>query len=491
MTALSLLIQGKWVKGSGPAFTSSNPATGECLWSGCETSADDVQTAVSAARSAFRLWSTKTLDQRITCLIDFRDALSQTGDLLAETISKETGKPLWESKTEVASMIAKIAISIDAYTVRCPETVKPYAQNSSISVVTRHRPHGVLAVFGPFNFPGHLPNGHIIPALLAGNAVIFKPSELTPLVAEITANCWLKAGLPEGTFTLLQGGRHTGQAVAQCSGIDGILFTGSWSTGSLLSEQFARTPHKILALEMGGNNPYVIGAVSDAHLQAAAHMTIQSAFLTTGQRCTCARRLIVPQGKKGDTFLELLLSMIQKIQIGPYTDRPEPFMGPVISTEAANALLARQQALIAAGGIPLKLLTRLPQGTAFLSPALIDVTEIPAAKRCDEEIFGPLLQLIRVPDFPAALAEANNTHYGLAAGLLSDDPEEYRTFYSAIRAGIINWNTPLTGASSSAPFGGIGHSGNHRPSAFYAADYCAYPVVTLEIPSVRDWKEIN
>jgi succinylglutamic semialdehyde dehydrogenase len=227
---------------------------------------------------------------------------------------------------------------------------------------------------------------------------------------------------------------------------------------------------------MGGNNPLIIGTISN--LEAAAFLTIQSAFITSGQRCTCARRLIVPSGEKGDAFIEALKCQIQKIEIGAYTSRPEPYMGPLISSDAANKIMSEYHSLISLGGVPIIPLSKLPLGPAFLSPGLIDVTAI--SKRGDGEIFGPLLQLIRVNSLESAIAEANHTRYGLVAGLLSDREEEYHAFYSQIRAGVVNWNTPLTGASSAAPFGGVKQSGNHRPSAYYAADYCSYPVSSLE-----------
>jgi succinylglutamic semialdehyde dehydrogenase len=279
----------------------------------------------------------------------------------------------------------------------------------------------------------------------------------------------------------VQGGRDTGGALAQHPGIDGLFFTGSSRTGQWLAELFARTPGKILALEMGGNNPLVVWSARDHH--AAALLTAQSAYLSAGQRCTCARRLIVSAGPDGDAFLAELTRLVATIRVGPFSDRPEPFMGPVISALAAQEILRAQSALIAAGAQPLVKTKWLRGGSGLLSPGLLDVTAVPA--RTDEEIFGPLLQVIRVPDFSDALREANATHYGLAAGLLSDDAALYARFRDEVRAGVINWNQPLTGASGAAPFGGVGTSGNHRPSAYFAADYCSYPVASIEVPELK------
>lgn len=455
-------------------FSSIDPSTGEKVWTGPAASREDVATAVARARAASVGWARKTLAEREAVMRSFASVLEARKLELAAAISKEVGKPAWEALTEVQSMIGKVDLSIKAYTQRC-------AEFKGGPAITRFRPHGVVAVFGPFNFPGHLPNGHIVPALLAGNTVVFKPSEYAPLVAERTAAAWKEAGLPSGALEVVQGSRETGGALVDHPGIDGLFFTGSSRAGIWLAERFAHTPERILALEMGGNNPLVVHEAADQ--EAAALLTIQSGYLTAGQRCTCARRLIVPEGRNGNRFLATLETLLSRVIVGAPADRPEPFMGPVISVATAGHLLAAQRDLVAQGARSLVELRPLKEGTGLLSPGLIDVTRVP--KRSDEELFGPLLQVIRVPDFAAAIQEANATRYGLAAGLISDNPHLYQQFFDAVRAGIVNWNQQLTGASGGAPFGGIGRSGNHRPSAFFAADYCSYPVASIEVPELK------
>ncbi len=459
-------------------FQSYNPATKAVLWQGAEAGIREVDLAYQKAAKAQEFWPQFTLQERVNYLLKYKNVLSQVQDSLAEIISKETGKPFWESKSEVSSMIHKVDISIEAYTIRCSERKLSQASFNSL---TRHKPHGIVAVFGPYNFPGHLPNGHIVPALLAGNTVVFKPSESTPLVGEWLVKYWLDIGLPEGVLNLVQGGPKTGKLVASHPLLNGLFFTGSWSTGKVLLEQFSGHPEKILALEMGGNNPLILHDVKN--IEAAAYLTIQSAYITTGQRCTCARRLIIVEGNNSDHFIKTLNEQIKGISIGPYNQEPEPYMGPLISEAAALKLIDAQTKLISLGGIPLQTMFMYAPGTGFITPGLIDVT--PISQRPDEEYFGPLLQLIRVASLEEAIHEANRTQYGLVAGLFSDHPESYSQFYRQIKAGVINWNTPLTGASSSAPFGGIGHSGNFRPSAFYAADYCSYPVASMETELVK------
>ncbi len=468
-----LLIGGAWQAASGPALVSLNPASGEEIWRGACAEPDQVDAAVAAARKAFEGWSATPLAARHDLVRAFADAVEGRKERLAETISMETGKPLWETRTEVGAVIGKIAISIEAHAARTGERV---TDAGGFDAVLRHRPHGVVAVFGPFNFPAHLPNGHIVPALIAGNTVVFKPSEQTPRVAEEMLQCWIAAGLPAGVVNMVQGARDTGVALAGHPGIDGLFFTGSAETGLHLHRLFADQPEKILALEAGGNNPLLVWDVADT--DAAVYHTVQSAYLSAGQRCTCARRLIVPRGGEGDAFLAGLKAAVERIIVGAYDGDVEPFMGPVISNAAADRLVAAERALLQAGATPLVEMRRPDPHLPFLTPGLLDVT--PVAARPDVEHFGPLLQVIRVDDFDAAVAEANATRFGLSAGVLSDDRALYERFLAHARAGIINWNRPLTGASSAAPFGGIGASGNHRPSAAYAADYCAYPVASLE-----------
>lgn len=473
-----LLIDQEWLEGSGGRFSSHNPATGELLWQGKGASPTDVDAAVQSALEASRQWANVSIRERFRYLAEFSQLLRSSQARFSEIISMETGKPLWDSMGEVEAMIHKSQLSLDAYERRCAELKREQPHAHSI---TRHRPHGTVAVLGPYNFPGHLPNGHIMPALLAGNTIVFKPSELTPLAAEETLALWQSAGLPKGVLNLVQGGIETGKALVNHPRIQGLFFTGSYQTGRHLSASFGADPAKILALEMGGNNPLVVGQISD--LQAAAYIILQSAFLSSGQRCTCARRLIIPDTWLGEELLQTLIKMIERITIGPYTQKPEPFMGPVITEIQAEKLLHSQEALLSKGGKVLHGMRTLPQGKTFLSPGLMDVTPIP--DRPDEEIFGPFLQVIRVGGFQEALQEANRTQFGLSAGLLSQQPEEYALFYEQIQAGVVNWNAPLTGASSAAPFGGIKCSGNHRPSAYYAADYCSYPVASLETPQLK------
>jgi len=457
------------------SLTSTDPATGENVWSG---QLGNAEAEVASARAAWPAWAAHSLAYRIETLRRFANVVRKKEAEFAELISRETGKPFWEARTEVGAVVNKVEISIEAYAERTPQRRLEAAMGNKVAV--RHKPHGVLAVLGPYNFPAHLPNGHIVPALIAGNAVVFKPSEKTPATGEFLIGCFHEAGVPEGVLRLLVGGPNEGRALASQPGIDGLLFTGSARAGQSLHRQFADTPHKLLALELGGNNPLVVW--QSKHVDAAAMIAVQSAYLTAGQRCTAARRLIVEDGAENELLDAIQILIDRMIVDQPFAD-PQPFMGPVIDLAAADQVQDQWLNLMMKGGKPLRRLDRPFEDRPYLTPALIDVTDV--KDRPDEEIFGPVLQVIRVEDFDAAIDEANNTRFGLAASLIGDSPEEYDRFWANVRAGVINWNKPTNGAPSNAPFGGLGLSGNHRPSAFYAADYCAYPVTSSEADRPR------
>ncbi len=452
---------------------SVEPATGAQVWRGTP---DDVEQAVALAREARPRWARRPLAERLDIMRMFAEQVEAAAPQFAELIARETGKPLWEARTEVAAVAAKVEISITAQEERAG--TRHLGQAGGAEAVLRHRPHGVMAVLGPYNFPAHLPNGHIIPALLAGNAVLFKPSEKTPAVGALLIDLLHQAGVPSEAAQLVIGGPDEGRALVAHRDVDGVLFTGSERAGIAINRMLADSPGKVLALEMGGNNPVVVWDTE--RLEDAAAIIVQSAFTTAGQRCTAARRLIV-RDELADEVTGRVADLIGKMIIGAPFDEPQPFMGPVIDNDAALSLLAGWEQLVAAGGEAIVLLRRPNPELPFLTPGLIDMTS--ASTRPDDEMFGPLLQVTRVARFEEALHAANDTRFGLSASLVGGSSAHYDDFRTTIRAGIINWNRPTNGASSAAPFGGLGNSGNNRPAAYYAADYCAHPVVSSEAAS--------
>ncbi len=462
-TMNSVCINNQWFEGTGESLTSLNPLNNLPLWQKHSASREQVLKAVAIAKKAQLAWALVSLDERISVVERFAELLTKHATSLAKIISAETGKPDWEAATEVTAMTNKVAISIRAQQQRAGQWQKPNLQ-------LQHRAHGVMAVFGPYNFPGHLPNGHIVPALLAGNAIVFKPSEHTPWVAERTIELWIEAGLPAGVINLVQGGKAVGEALAEAD-IDGLLFTGSSHVGSLLHRQLAGRPEVLLALEMGGNNPLIVD--ENVNIAAAVNIILQSAYLSAGQRCTCARRLIVIGNEQYTLLMRALTDAIDRIIVDAHDAQPEAFMGPVINDKTSQDLLSFEKQLSQQGATVIRSMTPDTEGSNLLKPGLVDVTLV--EKTQDEEWFGPLLQVQQVGSFAEAIEQANCTRFGLAAGLISDNPQHQQDFLALIKAGVVSINKPTAGASSEMPFGGVGASGNHRPSAFYAADYCAWP----------------
>jgi len=454
---------------------SYEPATGALLWQG---EYGDVDAEVERAASAWMLWAAKPVAFRIETMRRFTNIVRANEEKLADLIARETGKPLWEARTEVAAVIAKVDISVAGYSERTGQRRLEGSMGARQNL--RHKPHGVMAVISPYNAPAELPNSHIIPALIAGNGIVFKPSEKAPATGALLVDLYHEAGVPKDLLRLVIGGRDQGKALVEHPLVNGILFTGSARTGVMINRALSTQPEKIVALEMGGNNPLVLWDTSD--IATAATIIVQSAFTSTGQSCTATRRLIIRDSMM-KPMMEELKKLTERLIIDhPHAD-PSPYMGPVIDNQAADGLTESFLTLMSMGGRPIRHMQRPHGELPFVSPAIVDVTNI--SERPDVELFGPLLQVIQVSDFDSAIREANATRYGLSASLVGGSPEQYDQFWASIRAGIINWNRPTNAAPSAAPSGGIGVSGNHRPSGYYAADYCAYPVASAETEQLR------
>ncbi len=460
---------------SSQVIISYEPATGEELWRG---KSGDVAATVDRARRAWPAWAAQPLATRMELMRRFANEVRKEQDKFAELIARETGKPLWEARTEVEGVINKVEVSIRAYAERSAQRKLNSALKGTAAV--RHKPHGVLVVLGPFNSPAILPMNHILPALIAGNTVVFKPSEKAPASGEFLAHCFHRAGVSAAILQMIAGGPDTGKELVGHPDIDGVLFTGSAQNGIAINRKLAVNPGKLCALEMGGNNPLI--AWDTPVIADAAVLIVQSAFTSAGQRCTSARRLIVK-----DSIYEPLMREVKRLAdriiVGAPFDAPAPFMGPVIDNQVADQLSESFLYLLSNGGRAIKHMTRPRGDLPFLTPGIIDVTAL--SERPDVELFGPLLQVIRVTELDEAIAEANNTRFGLCAALIGGTPQDYNRFWANIRAGLVNWNRSTNGLASSMPLGGLGLSGNHRPSAYYATDYCAYPVASTELEQPR------
>lgn len=455
------------------SLISTNPITDEVVWQGPRATPAEVDAAVRRSHDAFETWSRTSSEDRQSIAENFAKLAAAAESKLARQISDEMGKPRWESIAEAKLIPAKVAATVDAWKQRCQDSTMDLSGGTGHAV---YLPIRVLGVLGPFNLPAHLPNGHLVPALLLGNTVVFKPSEFTPGTGQMLVDLWHEAGLPDGVLQIVHGERDVGQAIVE-SRVNGILFTGSHRAGTAIHQTLGGRPDVLLALEMGGNNPLVVHQVEQ--LAVAAYHTAVSAFITSGQRCTCARELIIVDGDEATDLLDRLVETTKGIRIGPPGDDPEPFMGSVIHAGAAGQVIAAQQQLLDAGAKPI-LLSRLHADCpAIVTPGILDVTDMDAVP--DEEVFGPLLKVRKVASFEDAIRHAGSSRYGLASALFSDDLECFRLYQQRLRFGVLNWNQATVGASGRLPFGGLRDSGNHRPSGFHAVDFCATATAQLRM----------
>lgn len=481
------IIGGQLVPLSGHQIVSTNPARpADIVWQGTPV-LDHVEHAVEAAATARAVWARFPVERRHAGLLRFRDLCRARAADMARLIALETGKALWDARAEADLLAAKVDITLDDSEHGGLRRVRAFdiSLGPTRTGRTFFRPHGVMAVLGPFNFPAHLPNGHIIPALALGNTIVFKPSDKAPAVGQTLA-MWLQEallaeGAPPGVVNLVQGGADVATRLVMHPAVNGVLFTGSWPVGRRIMELNLDDPGRILALEMGGNCPALV--MPDADVRQAAIEIVRSAFVSTGQRCTCTRRLIVHRDL-ADQFVKTIVAMSSRLVIGDPFVNPEPFSGPIISAQARQGVLDAQ-ARFAAQGAEVLLEGRVldtPSGGFFLSPSVVRVDRFTRAldgAGADIEVFGPLLRIAIADSLDDALEQANATQFGLAAAIFTKDMATIERFFDEMRAGCINVNTGTAGASSKLPFGGIGLSGNHRPAGAYSLDYCAYPVAGI------------
>lgn len=466
-------FNGEWHKSKGKLFNSVSPVDSKIIWNGNVSTTNELNLCIDAACSATEAWENTPLDTRYKYVRKFAELVKENIDDIAKLISIEVGKPLWEAKTEASALAGKIEPTISAYEFRNKELLRTLP-NGAISRTT-FKPLGVIVTISPYNFPAHMANGHIIAALVCGNCVIWKPSEKCPMVAEKIMEIWDAVGLPSGVINMIQGDGNTGEYFCKDERINGIFFTGSYYVGDKIRRICNTT--KMCALEMGGDSPLVVWDVSN--IDAAVITTIQSAYVTSGQRCSSARRIIVKDDHSGEEYIKKLKEYIENIKIGKPFDDEQPYIGPMKDEKLVDSVLSYQNELLSIGANAIINCQKSELGECYITPGIIDVTPI-MGKFKNKEVVGPLVRICKVNSFEKAIEEANNTDYGLAAGIITDRIDLYNTFYKKVKAGIINWNQQLTGASGMAPFGGIKNSGNFRPSGYFAVDYCVYAVASIE-----------
>jgi len=432
--------------------------------------ADSVDTAVSRARKAFPAWRDMGFEGRAAVLRRFAEGARERVPELAELITREVGKALWDACGEASLLAPKVDVTLDTGMTHVATVEAAPGQRATFF------PRGVLAVYGPFNFPVHLPNGHIVPALATGNTVVFKPSELAPATGAWMAALWREIGLPDGVLEIVQGGAETGRALSVNPDVDGVLFTGSYETGRAIAHATLDQPHKLLALELGGSNAYLV--CEDADLDLAVSEAALSIAASTGQRCTCARRLFVARSV-ADAFTEKLVNVLRGLTIGDPFDEGV-FMGPLVSRTAFDRVVG-QRALADAAGAERILLVEPDLPPPYVGPGLV---RFPGLRQDHpyqrDETFGPEAALYTVDDLDEAIAAANDTDYGLVASVMTRDRANYERCVGRIRTGLLNWNKATVGASGKLPFGGIGKSGNDRPAGATATLYCTVPQAHLE-----------
>ncbi|MGE4232189.1 MAG: aldehyde dehydrogenase family protein [Bacteriovoracia bacterium] len=448
-----------------------------------------IDDAVHASRSAFKEWKKKKPQERFSFLLKYKEALKRMEHTLAETIAIEVGKPYWESKQEVAAMINKVDITIGEGMKPVENVEYPGILENTLGAC-RYRPHGVFVVIGPFNFPGHLANGHIVPALATGNTVIFKPSEKSPGVGQLMAEAFHEAGLPPGVFNLVQGEKEVGRRLSVHEEVDGVLFTGSYEVGLKIKQDTLHQHWKLLALEMGGKNAAIV--FDDANLDWAVFETLSGAYITAGQRCSSTSRIVVQKGIY-DAFVQKFHEKAKTFRIGHPLDNP--FMGPLIDAGAVEKYLKflgisqREGCDVIMRGKELE----FSRKGYYVTPSIClirnnSISQIKRSVYQQTEVFGPNVAIYSFETPEEATEIANATQYGLVFSVFTKSKQIYDSISEDLEAGLINWNRSTVGASSRLPFGGLKRSGNHFPTAASATSYCMYPVASLEVAEPKPIK---
>ncbi len=472
-------IGGKWLLNDRPdeEWAVQSPANLKDTVIHVSSRFDHVDQAVAAARKAYLPWAHLGLEKRKQHLQHLKEVfLSKTGEL-TEIIARETGKPLWESKTEAAALSSKIDITLNhSLKLVAEEEVKDALPG--ISGFIRHKPRGVMSVIGPFNFPAHLANGHIIPALITGNTVVFKPSDKTPAVGQWMAQAYAAAEFPAGVFNLVQGKAEVGKRLVNHDSVDGILFTGSYEVGLKIKQDTLTHFWKILVLEMGGKNATVVW--EDADVKKAVYESLVGAFMTAGQRCSCTSRIIL-HPKIKDQFVEQFYAAAKRLKIGHWRD--QVFMGPLISADSVEKFIRYQEIAKREGAESImrgKALSLDTEGY-YVTPSINLVAKFdPKSVYQKSEIFGPNVAIFSTDSFDEALAINNSSGFGLVMALFTKNRALYEQALIEAQVGQLNLNRTTNGASSRLPFGGMNKSGNDRPSAHYAVQYTTVPVSSLE-----------
>lgn len=418
-------------------------------------------------REAYLPWTRLPLSDRIKKLQPLKTLLKKNLKELSQLLSRETGKPLWESTGEVKSLIGKTDFVLGPALERIKTQIVPQAQGK-ISFKSR----GLLAVIGPFNFPLHLPFGQILPALVSGNSVVFKPSEKTPAIGQKLAELFDQLQLAPGVFQMIQGGAKLSEKLCRHPELDGILFTGSFEVGQKIKEALVKEPSKILALEMGGYNSLLIWDYKDK--KQVLEESLKACFWTTGQRCSSTSQILIHKKLSSD-FLADFVREASQIKVDHWSK--EPFMGPLIDSSAVERFFDLQKKIVDQGGEILLKGERLKEQQGYyVSPGIYKMPLGNLSQIETKESFTPQVLIYEVDTLDQAIEQINHSGYGLVLSLFTEEQAIKEELFHRAKVGLINYNLSSIGASGWLPFGGLGKSGNDRPAGAFTIDSCVSPL---------------
>jgi succinylglutamic semialdehyde dehydrogenase len=447
------------------------------LWIG-HADYNHINPVIESAIAGYDVWRKTPLSERIKVIKNFRDEVEKRKDEIALAIALETGKPLWESKTEAGALAAKVDVTINV-------SLDRIAEESITEVLPKldgrvlYRPIGPTLIIGPFNFPCHLANTQILASLLSGNSIIFKPSEKTMYSSTLMFECLAAAGFPNGVVNLIHGSGKTSSDLVSHPAIKGIYFTGSLGVGKKILEATCTDLTKLVALELGGKNTTIVH--KDANIDHAVAEILRACFLTSGQRCTSTSTLIVHDAIL-ERFNEQFLKEASRMIIDhPEANSPQPFMGPLIDEHAVNFYNTYLDNSKKEGAELLMGDLALPSMKGhYVSPTIQYINQITGTNFGKTEIFGPNVCITPYSNIGQAIDVANMSDYGLAGSIFTADKEIYEHALRDVEVGIFNLNRSTVGASARLPFGGMKNSGNYHPAAVSMIDHCVATTASLK-----------
>ncbi|MFB6140336.1 MAG: aldehyde dehydrogenase family protein [Halosimplex sp.] len=462
-------VNGEWTTGeSSETFASENPATGETVGEFYRATPADVERAVGAAEDAYEEWRRLSYIDRAEVLWDVYHELRDRTDELGEIVTRECGKEISEGRADVVE--AAHMVEWAAGNARHPHGDVVPSEIPEKDAYMRRKPRGVVGCITPWNFPVAIPFWHMAVALVEGNTVVWKPAEQTPYCGQIVSEMMIDAGVPDGVFNVVQGFGDAGNAIVEDERVSTVLFTGSAEVGHKIDETLGGVPGRDAALEMGGKNAVVI--TEEADLDIALHSAVMSSFKTTGQRCVSSERLIVHEDVY-DEFKPRFVDLAESVAVGDPLDE-DTFMGPVVDEGQVekfrkyNELAREEGATVLVDREELDD-SEIPEGMAeghWVGPFVYEIDYDPDLRCIHEEVFGPHVALIEYSgDVERAVDIHNDTDYGLAGAIISEDYRQINYYRDYAEVGLSYGNLPSIGAEVQLPFGGVKKSGKGSPSA--------------------------